>query len=109
MQNQQFSEDWRDVVHRAEVQEMMAAKIGGAFGTRRYPRIFECSANPRWWLYVAGPYKTRRAAFRAARKFRQQRPKVVFGVFEEQFSKSKIWQVFERKISRYKKHTRGTT
>ena len=50
----------------------MRAKIGSSFGTRWRPRVrFRKGRSGLWWL-KGRAYRTRRAAFRAARRLRDE-------------------------------------
>jgi hypothetical protein len=50
--------------------ENMASKLGGSFGQRVLPKIRFRKGRIGWWHLVRGPHRTRRAAFRWARKIR---------------------------------------
>ncbi len=68
----------------SEVDELVAAKIGPAFGLRREPQVRRVAGHRWWWTASAGPFKTERAARRMARKLRgRARKHRCFGVWQE--------------------------
>lgn len=98
--------NWQRDLHKAEVDQLMASRIGGCFGSRQYPRVTRCSGNPRWWRPAGGPYRTARTAFRTARKLRQESSGARFGVVSGPVPKRRKrqeWWIVQMIRPRYKK------
>jgi len=82
-------EELRAYEAREIVDALLEPRIGASYRkVRRYPRVRECRASEaffgRFWLPLAGRNRTRRAAFRRARKLRNdRRDGLTYGVRRE--------------------------
>jgi hypothetical protein len=91
-------DSWAEV-RRFEREEEARARIGeSSFGLRRFPRVRLRKGRPGWWVVVSPrEFRTKRAAFRWARRRRdvdgERRPLVVFSIDPAPGRKLDAWVV----------------
>ena len=99
--------EYAEESRREELELLFTTKLGVKPGFRRHPRIRLRKGRSQWWHLELGPFHTKRAAFREARKYRDgersfrippfRRPLVVFQVPPPSRRARPDWYVASRK------------